>query len=82
MLRKPGLGVEQDYVRAAELFASVASSENKSATGVVDASVELVFLYEQGLGVEQDMDKAIDLYSEAAGYGNEAALEALERLTE
>ena len=82
LLYEQGLGVEQDYSKASELFASVASSENKSATGVVDASVELGMLYEQGLGDEQEMDKALDLYSEATEYGNEAAQEALECLTE
>ena len=67
-------------MRAAELFESVAASENKSATGVVDAGYELARLYEQGLGVEQDVDHAIALYQEAKEYGHEAASEALERL--
>ena len=80
LLYKQGLGVDQDYEKAAEYFASVAASENKSATGVVDARVELAQLYEQGLGVEQNVDRAIALYREAAEYGNEQAVEALERL--
>ena len=75
-----GLGVEQDYAQAAKLFASVAASENKSATGVVDAGYELARLYEQGLGVEQDLDRAIDLYEEAEENGSEDAVAALERL--
>ena len=72
--------MEQDYEKAAEYYASVAASENKSATGVVDAGYELARLYEQGLGVEQDIDKAIDLYEEAAENGSEDAVAALERL--
>ena len=75
-----GLGVEQDYAQAAKLFASVAASENKSATGVVDAGYELARLYEQGLGVEQDLDRAIDLYEEAEEKDSEDAVAALERL--
>ena len=82
LLYKQGLGVEQDYARAVELFASVATSENKSATGVVAAGMELAMLYEQGLGVEQDIEKAIDLYREAAEYGDTAAMERLESLYE
>ena len=68
--------------KAAELFASIADSDNKSATGVVTAGYELGTLYEQGLGVEQDLDKAIELYREAAQYENEDAIEALARLSE
>ena len=80
LLYKQGLGVAQEYGKAAEYFASVAASENKSATGVVDAGVELAQLYEQGLGVEQNLDRALELYREAAEYDNEAAATALERL--
>ena len=80
LLYKQGLGVDQDYGKAAGYFASVAASENKSATGVVDAGVELAQLYEQGLGVEQNLDRALELYREAAEYDNEAAATALERL--
>ena len=80
LLYEHGLGVEQDYVRAAELFGSVAGSENRSATGVVDAGYELARLYEQGLGVEQDIEKALALYQEAAEDGSEDAAAALERL--
>ncbi len=76
LLYEQGLGVEQDYEKAAEYFASVAASENKSATGVY----EFARLYEQGLGAEQDVEHAIVLYQEAAEYGHEAASEALERL--
>ena len=72
--------MKQDYAQAAKLFASVAASENKSATGVVDAGYELARLYEQGLGVEQDLDRAIDLYEEAEENGSEDAVAALERL--
>ena len=72
-----GDGVEQDYAKAAELFASVEASENKSATGVVALGV----LYEQGLGVEQDLNKAKELYQEAAEYEYPDAIEALERLS-
>ena len=72
--------MDQDYGKAAGYFASVAASENKSATGVVDAGVELAQLYEQGLGVEQNLDRALELYREAAEYDNEAAATALERL--
>ena len=60
----------------------MASSENKSATGVVAAGCELGRLYEEGLGVEQDLEKAIALYREAAEYGDEDAAAALERLGE
>ena len=67
-------------MRAAELFESVAASENKSATGVVDAGYELARLYEQGLGVEHAVDRAIALYKEAAENGSEDAAAALERL--
>ena len=80
LLYKQGLGVGQDYEKAAEYFASVETSENKSATGVVDAGYELAQLYEQGLGVEQDVDHAIVLYKEAAEYGSEDAAAALDRL--
>ena len=76
-----GDGVEQDYAKAAELFASVEASENKSATGVVAAGYELGVLYEQGLGVEQDLNKAKELYQEAAEYEYPDAIEALERLS-
>ena len=80
LLYKQGLGVGQDYEKAAEYFAAVATSENKSATGVVDAGYELAQLYEQGLGVEQDVDHAIALYKEAAECGSEDAAAALDRL--
>ena len=73
LLYLKGLGVEQDYTQAARLFESIASSENKSATGVVDAMFELARLYEHGLGVELDLDRAIALYEEAAKNGSEAA---------
>lgn len=63
-----------------DAFCSSLASENKSATGVIDAGYELAQLYEQGLGVEQDVDRAIALYQEAAEYGHEAASTALERL--
>ena len=76
-----GLGVEQDYVKAASFFASVKASENKSATGVVAAGYELGVLYEQGLGVEQDLKKAMELYQEAAAYEYPDAIEALARLS-
>ena len=82
MLYEQGLGVEQDYKKAAELFTAVAGSDNKSATGVVAAGYELGTLYEQGLGVEQDLNKAIELYQEAAQYENQEAIEALARLSE
>ena len=72
--------MEQDYAKAAELFATVEASENKSATGVVAAGYEFGVLYEQGLGVEQDLNKAIELYQEAAGYENQDAVDALARL--
>lgn len=75
-------GTEPDYAKAAELFASVEGSDNKSATGVVEAGYELAVLYEQGLGIEQDLGKAKELYQEAAGYGCEEAATALERLKE
>ena len=81
LLFKQGLGVEQDYAKAAELFASVEASENKSATGVVAAGYELGVLYEQGLGVEQDLNKAKELYQEVAEYEYPDAIEALERLS-
>ena len=81
LLYKQGLGVEQDYAKAAELFASVEASENKSATGVVAAGYELGALYEQGLGVEQDLNKAMELYEEAASYENQDAIDALARLS-
>ena len=80
LLHKEGKGINQDYAKAAELFASVAGSDNKSATGVVSAGYELGFLYEQGLGVEQDVEKAIMLYKEAAEYENGEAIAALARL--
>ena len=80
MLYLQGLGVEQDYEKAAELFASIAGSDNKSATGVVDAGYELAVLYEKGLGVEQDTQKAVELYSVAGENGYEEADEALNRL--
>ena len=73
--------MEQDYAKAAELFAAVEASENKSATGVVAAGYELGVLYEQGLGVEQDLNKAIELYQEAAEYEYPDAIAALERLS-
>ena len=74
--------VGQDYEKAAVLFASIADSDNKSATGVVAAGYEIGTLYEQGSGVEWDPDKAIGLYREAAQYENEKAIEALARLSE
>ena len=75
-------GADPDYAKAAGLFASVEGSDNKSATGVVEAGYELAVLYEQGLGVERDLGKAKELYQEAAGYGCEEAAAALERLKE
>ena len=80
LLYKQGLGVGRDYEKAADYFASVAASENKSATGVVDAGYELAQLYEQGLGVEKDIDHTIALYQEAAECGSEDAAAALDRL--
>lgn len=80
LLYLQGNGVDQDYEKAADLFASIAGSDNKSATGVVAAGYELAMLYEQGLGVDQDLETAEELYGEAAGYGNEDSVAALERL--
>jgi TPR repeat protein len=59
-----GLGVAQNYERAAGWYQLAADN------GDVLATFELALLYQRGLGVEQDRQKAADLFRRAAEAGN------------
>ena len=49
LLYRDGRGVPRDLQKAAALFASVAASDNKAATGVLDAERELALLRAAGI---------------------------------
>ena len=62
-----GVGVDVDYVKAAEYYQLSADQEDP------DGLECLGYLYLEGLGVEQSMEKAIELYELAAERGSEEA---------
>ena len=59
-----GIGVDQDYVKAAEDFNAAAQRGNQEARN------SLAYLYMNGLGVPQDETKAFGLFKNAANSGN------------
>jgi TPR repeat protein len=59
-----GVGVEQNYAKAAELFRLSAKQGNTEARN------SLAYIYQEGLGVEKDEIKAFKLYKNAAAAGN------------
>lgn len=59
-----GLGTEQDYAKAAELYAAAAEQGN------VNAQSRLGWMYLDGCGVKQDYGKALELCTKAYGQGN------------
>ena len=61
-----GVGVPQDYCKAAELY------EKAAAQGNALAQVNLGWLYDEGKGVSQDYRKAAELYQKSADQGNAA----------
>jgi len=75
-----GLGVEQDYGKAAEWYTAAAQYNDHVAL------TNLGYLYEEGLGVEKDLPKAMSLYIKAYDEavkvldGYKPAEEGIERL--
>lgn len=63
-----GMGVEPDYVKAAEWYQKAADK------GYSRAIFNLGTLYEQGLGVEQDQLKALNLYRQASGLSEDSLI--------
>lgn len=66
--------VEQDYLRAAELY------QRATAQGYAPAEYSLGTLYEYGNGVKKDHKKAVELYQKAASKNNDDALYQLAKL--
>lgn len=62
-----GNGVEQDYVRAAELYLKAATYGNDFA------QIKIGLCYEFGYGVEKDYVKAMEWYQKAAEHNNALA---------
>ena len=62
-----GLGVEQSYQRAAELYDLAANQ------GYTTAQYNLGIMYEQGLGVDQSYERAAEYYEAAANQGMASA---------
>jgi TPR repeat protein len=62
-----GQGVEQDVVKAAEMF------ERAAAQGNPVAQCNLASMYFYGNGVEQNFDQALTLYAMSADQGNAVA---------
>ena len=60
-----GVGVEQDYAKAAECY----ELATKSNSGM--AWYDLGWMYEDGLGVEQDLGKALECYMYADRYNSD-----------
>jgi TPR repeat protein len=67
-----GFGVEQDYVKARELFEK-AADKGKPAT----AMTNLGWLYQLGQGVEQDYAKAREWFEKAADKGDTNGMSSL-----
>jgi TPR repeat protein len=68
-----GLGIEQDYKKAAECYTIAAKA------GIIGAAFALGTLYENGLGVEQDYREAGKWYEPAANSGYPSAIYNLGR---
>jgi len=62
-----GLGVDQSYQQARELFELAASQ------GAVDAQYNLGCMYEHGQGVDQSYERAVEYYEAAARQGHAKA---------
>ncbi|KAI9193507.1 uncharacterized protein BJ171DRAFT_571707 [Polychytrium aggregatum] len=62
---RTGLGVDQDQIKALELYRDLADR------GMAQAQIALGDCYEDGDGVDQDYDTAIEWYSKAADQGSE-----------
>ena len=74
-----GLGVEQDYDTAMELYLKSAERGDIIAAPAMTA---VGHLYEEGLGVDPDCGTAEEWYEKAAATGYEAAETALEALAQ
>jgi TPR repeat protein len=57
MMYSNGIGVAQDYHKAAELFTLAANQGDASALN------NLGMIYSNGIGVAQDFNKAAELYT-------------------
>jgi TPR repeat protein len=68
-----GLGIEQDYKKAAECYTVAAKA------GIIGAAFALGTLYENGLGVEQDYREAGKWYEPAVNSGYPSAIYNLGR---
>ena len=69
-----GVGVEQSYQQAAELY------ELAATQGDASAQYNLGLLYVQGQGVEQSNETARELWIKAAHQGHEDAIGNLQKL--
>ena len=73
-----GAGVEQNYVKAAELYTIVAESEDERFSGdpydplwpQCDAEFRLGYLYENGLLPDSSLQKALEWYDRSANSGS------------
>ena len=72
---RDGLGVEQDYTKAASWFHTSALWNNNAA-----AQNNLGYMCQHGLGVEQNYTRALYYYRKAADQGNLTALGAMRLL--
>ena len=63
-----GLGVEQSFEKAFELYQKAAE------LGLVDAYFDLGVCYRRGEGVEMNLEKAKECYQKAIDAGNDNAL--------
>ena len=64
LLYKGGKGIEQNYIKAFEMFSNAAKQGNE------DAEFELGLLYLKGQGVEQNSATAYEIFSRLASQGN------------
>ena len=62
-----GLGVDQSYQQARELF------ELSTSQGNADAQYSLGFMYREGRGVDQSYERAAEYYEAAAKQGHDSA---------
>ena len=76
VLYEGGLGGEQDYAKARELY------EQAAAQGIVRAYYHLGEMYEYGRGVEKDYAKAREYYETAAAKGDKDAQKKLTEIHE
>lgn len=67
-MHEHGIGGDQDFVRAAELYGEAIG------LGFAPASGSLGFLHEKGMGVPQDERRALELYRAAADAGEAFAI--------